>query len=819
MKIPLSWLKEYVDINVSVETLAEEMTLAGLEVTGIERIGETWDRDTILVGRVIRVEPHPNADRLTMPTVEYGGDAPITLVTGAPNIRVGESGMKVAVALAGARLIDGHSDTRRMITLKPSKLRGVESAGMVCSELELGISDEHEGIMELPADAPVGVPLADYMGDVVFELDLTPNLSRCFSMIGVAREVAAILRTPLHIAEPVMDAAGPPIDGQVELEILDPDLCNRYTGALIKGVEIKPSPAWMQRRLTLAGMRPINNIVDITNYVMLEWGQPLHAFDYHTLRPRPGVDYPPAIIVRRAAAGEKMTTLDNVSRVLTDDVLLITDGGGPVALAGVMGGLESEITENTRDILLEAANFNFINNRRTSKTLRLISEASIRFGRGIPASRTEQAARRAAQLMRDLAGGEIAAGLADAYPVPQQPVTVTLAAPDVERVIGIALSTTEIIDILSRLEFTYEVAGDTIQATVPEHRLDVTIPADVLEEIARVYGYGRIPVTLMQDELPTQRHNDELEVEEALRDILAECGLQEVISYSVSNLATEGRVTPGEELLADDYIHLANPISSERATLRQSLMGSLLSTAAGNLRNSESVKLFEIAAVYLPVAGQLLPDQPRRLGIVMTGPRTTRNWSEAAGAPIDFFDLKGIIETALAHLGIGDVAYEPATGLPFAPGRAASLLIGGVNVGQLGEVHPLTKDRFELPEAPVCLAEIDLEQMLAGVQRVTRVQPISRYPGVSEDLAVVVDESVTAEQVRQAILKTGGQLLAGLELFDIYRGDQIPAGKKSLAFSLHFLSVNKTLTDGEVRFHHQRIVKQLEKDLGARLRA
>ena len=451
--------------------------------------------------------------------------------------------------------------------------------------------------------------------------------------------------------------------------------------------------------------------------------------------------------------------------------------------------------------------------------MRLISEASIRFVRGMPASRTAPAARRAAQLMRELARGEIAAGLADTYPIPQQPVSVTVHASDVERVIGIPLSVEDIVETLSLLEFTCEVDGDAIRATVPEHRLDVAIPADVLEEIARVYGYGRIPTTLMQDELPAQRHNEELDVEEELRDILVGCGLQEVITYSLTNFNVEGRVTPGQELSPDDYIHLTNPISSERSTLRQSLMGSLLSTAADNLRSTDDVKLFEVAAVYLPVAGQMLPDQPRRLGIVMTGPRTARNWQEEAGAPVDFFDLKGVVETALEHLGITDVAYEPASGLPFAPGRAASLSIGGAIVGQLGEVHPRVKERFELPEEPVCLAELDLEQMLAHVQRVALVQAISRYPGVSEDLAVVVDESVTAEQVRQSILKTGGQLLAGLELFDIYRGNQIPAGKKSLAFSLFFQSANKTLTDKEVRYHHQRIVKQLEKELDAKLRA
>jgi len=819
MRVPLSWLKDYVEIDVSVEELAEQMTLAGLEVTTIERIGEEWDRDKILVGEVIKVEQHPNADRLTLPTVEYGGDEPITMVTGAPNIRVGESGMKVAVALSGARLIDGYSETRRMITLKPTKLRGVKSAGMVCSERELGISDEHEGIMELPADAPVGMPLVDYMGDVVLDLDLTPNLSRCFSMVGVAREVAAILNAPLHVADPTMVATGAPIAGQIDLEIADPDLCNRYSGALIKGVEIGPSPWWMQRRLTLAGMRPINNIVDITNYVMWEWGQPLHAFDYRKLRPRAGSDYPPAIIVRRARAGEKMTTLDGIERDLTEEMLLITDGGGPVAVGGVMGGLESEVTEETSDILLEAATFDFINNRRTSQALRLTSEASIRFGRGIPASRTVKAARRAIELMRELAGGEIAAGLADEYPLKQQEITISTTTTDVKRVVGISLSASEIVAILRRLDFACDVDGDTIHATVPEHRLDVTITADLLEEIARIYGYNRIPITLMRDELPPQRHNEALESEEVVRDLLVGSGLQEAITYSLTSLQIEGRLAPGgAPPNPDDYVRLANPISSEREYLRTALMGSLLDTAAANLRHTERIKLFEIGAIYLPAAGQQLPDQPRRLGIVMTGPRTPQTWGEKAGTAMDYFDLKGVVETLLEHLGVSDVAYEPASVAPFIPGRAANLLIANDVVGQMGEVHPLMKEKFDLPAEPVCLAEFDLDSLLAHTQRVPFAKPVSRYPGVAEDLAVVVDEDVPAEEVRGVIVKAGGKLLANVKLFDIYRGDQIPAGQKSLAFSLFFQAPDRTLTDKEVRTHHHRIVKLLGKELGGKLR-
>ncbi|MBC7243505.1 MAG: phenylalanine--tRNA ligase subunit beta, partial [Anaerolineae bacterium] len=637
MRVPLSWLKEYVDIgDITVDELAERLTLAGLEVVGIERIGDWWDRDKIFVGQIVRVDPHPNADRLTLPTVEYGGPEPITVVTGAPNIRVGDAGQKVALALAGAVLIDGYAEDRRKTTLKPTKIRGVRSAGMVCSERELGLSDSHEGILILPDDAPVGMPLADYLGDVVLDLDLTPNLARCFSMIGVAREVAALLGRPLRVEEPTMEATGPSIEGQIDLEIADPDLCARYTAALIKGVKIGPSPWWMQRRLTLAGMRPINNIVDITNYVMLEWGQPLHAFDYHALRPRPGKTHPPAIIVRRARPGEKMTTLDGVERQLTGDMLLICDGAGPVAIAGVMGGLESEVTDQTTDILLESANFDAINNRRTAQALRMSTEASARFGRGIAPSMTVRAARRAAQLMRELAGGEIAQGLADLYPRPQETVVVTFTTAEVERILGVHMSVEEIVDILRRLEFQCRVEGETIHATVPDHRLDVRIPADIMEELARVYGYDRIPSTLLADELPPQRRFHQLETEEFIRDVLAGCGLQEVITYSLTSLEVEGRLYPeGESPRPEDFIRLANPLSSEREYLRRSLKASLLSTVASNLRHTPQVGIFEIAAVFEPAPGELLPREPMRLALAMAGPRQPLAWHPPAPENMD----------------------------------------------------------------------------------------------------------------------------------------------------------------------------------------
>lgn len=821
MRVPLSWLKEYVDIgDITVDELAERLTLAGLEVVGIERIGDWWDRDKIFVGQIVRVDPHPNADRLTLPTVEYGGPEPITVVTGAPNIRVGDAGQKVALALAGAVLIDGYSEDRRKTTLKPTKIRGVRSAGMVCSERELGLSDSHEGILILPDDAPVGMPLADYLGDVVLDLDLTPNLARCFSMIGVAREVAALLGRPLKVEEPTMEATGPSIEGQIDLEIADPDLCARYTAALIKGVKIGPSPWWMQRRLTLAGMRPINNIVDITNYVMLEWGQPLHAFDYHALRPRPGKAHPPAIIVRRARPGEKMTTLDGVERQLTEDMLLICDGAGPVAIAGVMGGLESEVTDQTTDILLESANFDAINNRRTAQALRMSTEASARFGRGIAPSMTVRAARRAAQLMRELAGGEIAQGLADLYPRPQETVVVTFTTAEVERILGVHMSVDEIVDILRRLEFQCRVEGETIHATVPDHRLDVRIPADIMEELARVYGYDRIPSTLLADELPPQRRFHQLETEEFIRDVLVGCGLQEVITYSLTSLEVEGRLYPeGESPRPEDFIRLANPLSSEREYLRRSLKASLLSTTASNLRHTPQVSIFEIAAVFEPAPGELLPREPMRLAVAMAGPRQPLAWHTPAPENMDFFDLKGVVEVLMERLGLDEVTYEPAREMPFLPGRAAVVRIGEETAGVFGEVHPLVKERFELPAAPVCLAEFDLDLLVRLAKRTPYVESLPRYPGVAEDIAVVVDREVPAEQVRKAIMEAGAPLLRRAYLFDVYQGPQIPENKKSLAFSLLYQAPDRTLTDEEVRKYHQRIVQHLEKTLGATLRA
>ncbi len=830
MRVPLSWLKDYVDITLPVPELAERLTLAGLEVGAIDTIGLPgaelpWEPDKIVLGEIVEIKPHPDADRLVLAVVDYGGPKYENVVTGAANLFPYKGRrdlrLKIAFALEGARLYDGHAEGREIMTLKKTKIRGVPSRAMVCSEKELGLGDDHSGIILLPDDAPSpGTPLADYLGDVVLDLDLTPNLARCFSMVGVAREVAALSGEKLRLPDTSMTATGAPIDGQVEVVIEDPDLCNRYSATLIRDVTIGPAPFWMRRRLTLAGMRPINNIVDVTNYVMLESGQPLHAFDYDLLlaRARQTGRAVPQIVMRRARPGERMTTLDGVDRALTPDMLMITDTAGPIAVGGVMGGAETEIHDGTRHILLESANFDFINNRRTAQALKIPSEATARFGRGVPASGTAPAAQRASELKRALAGGVIAQGVADAYPLPQPVVTVELPVSEVTRILGVALPKDEIVRILTRLEFGVNDGGDVLSVVVPQHRLDVTIAADLIEEIARIYGYDCIPTTLLADELPPQRKNVELEIEEQVRDILVGAGLQEVITYSLGNLSAYARLTPGgAEPNPADYIQLANPLTPEREFMRRTLLASLLETVRDNLRFTDRVVIFEIGRVYWPREGELLPEEPRHLCLAMTGPRSSPSWLGSDASALDFYDLKGVVETLLARLNLGEAVFAPASHPTFHPGRSATLS-AGEQVGVLGEVHPDVCEAFDLGGRKVCLAEFNLKKLLAQAGQPVQMTPVSTYPAVYEDLALVVDDEMPAADVHRALLAAGGKLLRRAELFDVYRGGQLPQGKKSLAFSLTYQALDRSLTSDRVAQERQSMVQQLERQIGARLR-
>lgn len=876
MKVPLSWLKEIIEITLPAEELAHRLTLAGLEVANIAYIGVpedvglssslrpthrkwtdepaptttdhlVWDRAKIIVGHIVEVRSHPNADRLVLALVDSGIGEIETVVTGAPNLYpykdqgAIDQPLVVPYAREGAELIDGHKDDGSRLVIKERELRGIPNRSMVCSEKELGISDDHEGIMLIETDALPGTPLQDVLGDVILDIDLTPNLARCFSIIGVAREIAALtgqLLRPLP-AEVVME--GLPIEGQVAIDIRVPQFNPRFAVTLIKGVAIRPSPWWMQWRLRLVGMRPINNIVDVTNYVMLETGQPLHAFDYDKLVARAG-GKPPTIITRLAEEGEALETLDGVSRKLDPFTVLVTDTTGALSIAGIIGGAETEVGPETVNVLLEAANWDFINIRQTLLAQRkrgeeVLSEAASRFSRGVHPAQVKPALLRATELMRQLGGGEVAQGVVDAYPRHPEPVIVNLPMKEVERILGVPLGAEEVTSILAALAFEVApVSEDTLRVTVPDHRLDIGLTldsphhdiaevvaqADLIEEIARIYGYDRIPDTMIADVLPTQRDNPSLALEERVRDVLVNAGLQEVVTYRLTTPEAEAQLAPpgtSSDWPGADYVVLANPTSQDRRVMRHTVLAGVLCVVASNARWQERQTLFEVGKVFLPVEGLLLPAEPRRLCMVLTGPRELPSWQGYDAEPMDYYDLKGVIEMLTQALALPDVSFQATDHNTFHPGRVALLIIGGQEIGVLGEVHPLVAEAFGMEGHPILAAELDLEALLAAVPMSHYPQSISRYEAVYQDIAVIVDEAIPAADVEAVIWQAGGELLRSVRLFDVYRGEQIGPGKKSLAYALAFQSDERTLRDKDVDKMRTKIVQALKKKLNATLRA
>jgi phenylalanyl-tRNA synthetase beta chain len=838
MKVPISWLKDYVDITISVEELAERLTLAGMEVEHIEYYGVpgsdlVWDREKIVVAQIVEVKSHPNADRLVLADVNYGGAALHQVVTGAPNIfhLKGQgplaNGPKVIFAREGSVLYDGHQAGQVKMTLKPAKLRGVKSDSMVCSEKELGLSDEHEGIILLDDDAPVGMPASAYLGDAVLEISVLPNIARAASILGVAREVAALTGQPLKQPAYHLNGTGPDVAAGVKVEILDPDLCRCFTATIVRNVKVGPSPYWVQRRLRLAGQRPISNLVDVSNYVMFDLGQPIHTFDYDKLLKR-AVGYwddRPTIIVRRAKAGERMTTLDGNDRELNSENLMICDALGPVGVGGIMGGLETEIDDHTTNVLIEAANFNFINIRKTTQQMKLPSEAASRFGRGIHPAMAARGNVRSANMIQQLAGGTIDAGIVENYANPVETVIVTLPIAEVKRLIGFDIAVEQIAQILESLEFKTEVnpAQSEMVVTAPDHRMDITGPHDLIEEIARIYGLDRIPRTALHDELPPQRANQSLKFEEGVRDLLVEVGLFEAATQAMTTPGTEAKLLPGEQPDDRPYVQVANPISAERSHLRHTLLAGLLECAAGNSRHHDRAALFSIDKVYLVSEDGPLPDEPRRLTIVLTGARELESWTRAGGresdrAAMDFYDLKGVIEAMLAGLHITSAKFEPIEHPTYYPGRTARLSIGERVIGTLGEVHPQVREAFDFPEQPVLACELDFEALLAVAPAASRTVDVPRFPAMTEDLALIVEDKVSAEKVQATIMAAGaGTVLKNAQVFDVFKGEQIGAGKKSLAYRLTY-QADRTLTDEEVAKVREKIVQRLREELNAILR-
>ncbi len=816
MKVSWRWLQEYVDLGeVTPRELARRLTMAGLEAEKIEEIGAEWDRDLVRVARVKEVRRIAGADRVVQVVLELP-EREVMVVTGAPNIREGQI---IALALIGARLYDGHRDDDVLRTLKPRAIMGITGEGMVCSEKELGISDEHEGIMVLPDDAPLGAPLAEYLGDTIIEFEITPNLVHDYSIIGVAREASAVLGSafrdpfPRWAAEP-LDA--PEMPGLITVE--DTALCPRYTALVMEGVAVAPSPDWMQRRLLAVGVRPVNNIVDISNYVMLEYGQPNHVFDRDRL-------VGGRLIVRHAHPGETLELINHETKTLTPDMAAVCDEAGVTDLGGIIGGTRSEIVETTTNILIEAANWEMRNIRHTRQALNVRTDASARYERGLEPELTMPSARRVAELIAHLCPEARVVGYTDIYSDPPQPRSLTMPFGKIAAVLGTAYPLDEVRDVLTRLQFGVAVsdgADPILTIAIPPHRADVSRPEDIVEEVARIIGYETVPATMIEGTTPQVIRTDRWIAREAARDAVAGAGLIEVSTYSFTSAEALDRlaVAGGPGAAGTPIIRLVNPMG-EWEGMRPTLRASLLATASDNLKFIGGVAIGEVANIYLPQQPGELPDERLTLGVVLAGMDAERSLGVTPRA-YDFFDLKGVIEAILPPLGVGPLAFVPADDPAFQPGRVARVSAGNQALGVIGEVHPRVADAFGMA-GRVVLAELDLEPVVAAVaahRGVLRQLPVtSRYPATENDFAVVVDEAVAAADAAQVIAQAVGTLGQRVQLFDIYRGDPVPTGKKSLTFAVTMQAPDRALSEAEVAKVRDRVSQALAKRLKATLRS
>ena len=806
MLIPFSWLSQYVDITLEPDELAHRLTMGGIEVGDVFTRGG-WQG--CVVGYVRATRPHPNADTLTLCEVDPGDGPPLEVVCGAPNVAAGQ---KICFARPGVMLMNMHSGRRE--ELKPATIRGIVSEGMICSEAELEISDEHEGIIVLPDDAVVGAPLDEVLGDTFLELELTPNRGDCLSILGVAREIGAITGQPVRVPEIGYAESQVPVETLARVSIEDADLCSRYTATVITGINIGPSPQWLQERLNRAGLRPINNVVDVTNYVMLEFNQPLHAFDLDTVTDR-------HVVVRRAADGEEFTTLDGVNRKLTADNLLIADPAQAIGIGGVMGGANSEITAGTTNLLLESATFHPLNNRRTSTDLNLRTEASLRFEKGLRPELAPIALRRATQLILETAGGQAAAGIIDAYPGGDAGVaTVPLTVARLRQVLGMDLDIGRAETVLASLGITTRRTGpDSLEADPPYWRSDLAIEEDLIEEVIRIIGYDEVPTTMLSSPIPYHRPNEMTALKDNLRDALAAAGMQETISYPLVSMEDLDRLSNNGE--AGDglaLLRVANPMSTEQDIMRPTLAASILNTLAYNRgHNDGGFRLFELGRAFIPQATGL-PVEREMVAGVMSGPRHDANWL-GSGEVLDFFDLSGTLAAALERVGIV-MSLESYDHGMFHPGRCARMTAGANSadgVGLIGELHPDIREAFDLGPDPVVYFEVRLDDLLDAGPDGGRFESLSRFPAANRDLALVVPADVPAARVQGLIERV--RLVERAELFDVYAGENLPEGTRSLAFRIRFRAADRTLTSEDVNRAVNGLTRALEREAGATVRA
>ncbi|OBZ11829.1 phenylalanine--tRNA ligase subunit beta [Bacillus sp. FJAT-27264] len=813
MKVSTSWLSDYISLDgVTAAELAEKITAAGIEIDGVENRNKGITG--IVTGYVKSKEKHPDADKLNVCIVDAGQGEDLQIVCGAKNV---EAGQKVPVALVGANLPG--------LVIKKAKLRGVLSQGMICSAKELGLNDKllpkelQEGILVLPESTEIGLDITKVLdlNDEVLEFDLTPNRSDCLSMIGAAYEVSAILGRELKLPQPEKDIveAGGSAANDISVRILNEELCSHYTARYITGVKPAASPLWIQNRLMAAGVRPINNIVDITNYVMLEYGQPLHAFDADTIDG--GI-----LGVRLADEDEVLTTLDGQERKLEPHMLVITDAAKAVALAGVMGGLETEVTDSTVNIVLESAKFDGGTVRKTSRQLGLRSEASLRFEKEVDPNRVIPALNRAAALIAKYAGGTVHEGIIQAGTDAVEEKVLTLSLDKLNRYLGTDLSLLEVKTLFGRLHFKCgDAAQGLIEVQVPTRRGDISYDVDLIEEIARLYGYDNIPTTPIEGPTTPGTLTRSQAIRREVRRLLSHGGYQEVLGYSFIQ-PEQSKLFPaltGEGLA----VKLAMPMSEERSVLRTSLVPQLLDIAGYNTnRRQNDLALFEIGNVFF-TEEEVLTRQPHELpmlGLLLSGNRAAKQWNVPV-QPVDFFDLKGALETVFDHLGLtGRVVYEGDAPEGYHPGRSASILLKGhdvtVKIGTLGQLHPDLQRKLDLTDTYV--AEVSLQPLYEAARNKLQYHELPRFPGVERDIAVVVDTAVPAGQLLDSIRENGGNLLQNVQVFDLYTGGKLESGKKSVAISLVYRHNEHTLTDEEVAEVHDKVLSELQQTFGAELR-
>ncbi|SOC36514.1 phenylalanine--tRNA ligase subunit beta [Ureibacillus acetophenoni] len=794
MLVSLNWLKQYVNIDgIEPTELAEKITRSGIEVDAV--IDRSQGMTNVVVGHVVSKEKHPDADKLNVCQVEVGEGDVRQIICGAPNVAAGQ---KVIVALPGARLPGG-------VKIKKAKMRGVESNGMICSLQELGVEGRTvpkayaDGIYVLPEDAVPGSDALELVGlrDIVLELGLTPNRSDALSMLGVAYEVAAILSEEVKLPEINYPTSAENAENYIKVSTEASDLNPLYAAKVIKNVKIAESPLWLQHHLMAAGIRPHNNVVDITNFILMEYGQPLHAFDYNSLKTN-------EIVVRLANEGEKIVTLDDQERTLNSHNLVITNGVEPVAVAGVMGGANSEVTSETTTVVIEAAYFDGFSVRRTSKELGLRSDSSARFEKGVDPNRVLLAAERAAQLLSELAGGEVLQGTVLVDELDKTPTRVVVSPDFVNARLGMKISLEDMLAILHRLQFDVEAANGLLIIDAPTRRQDIKIEEDIVEEIARLYGYDEIPMTLPEGNASVGGLTPYQEKRRVVRNVMEGAGLLQAVTYSL----TSDELSQKFALKVEDTTKLLMPMSEERTTLRQSLIPHLIEAASYNVaRKADSVALYEVGSVFLGKTEEELPYEEEHLAIVLTGKWIDNAW-QGEKRPVDFYVAKGIVEALFEKLGLTDqVSFEKALVDGLHPGQTANVLLDGEKVGIIGGLHPSERKKVDLKETFV--AELNLFAILNASTNALVYTPVPRFPEITRDIALELDRTKPAGEIESIIRKAGTKLLKQVKVFDVYEGEKMEAGKKSVAFTLTYFDPERTLTDEEVTSAHNKVLKAL----------